>query len=79
MILDPRPSAVAASVSLAEVVTARGGRRLSEEEGWALLCASVQVYSSLYGSGSETLPAIMYFCSVGPLIQSGNMESCLAA
>ncbi len=34
---------VSATVSLAEVVTARGGRRISEEEGWALLCASVQV------------------------------------
>jgi hypothetical protein len=34
---------VAATVSLAEVVTARGGRRLSEEEGWTLLCASVKV------------------------------------
>jgi hypothetical protein len=34
---------VSVTVSLAEVVTARGGRRLSEEEGWALLCASVQV------------------------------------
>ncbi len=33
----------AATVSLAEVVAARGGTRLSEEEGWALLCASVQV------------------------------------
>ena len=31
------------TVTLAEVVTARGGRGLSEEEGWALLCASVQV------------------------------------
>ncbi len=31
------------TVSLVEVVTARGGRCLSEEEGWALLCASVQV------------------------------------
>ncbi len=34
---------VSVTMSLAEVVTARGGRSLSEEEGWALLCASVQV------------------------------------
>jgi hypothetical protein len=42
---------VSDTVSLAEVVTARGGRRLSEDEGWALLCASVQVYSRRYGVG----------------------------
>ncbi len=34
---------VSVTVSLAEVVTSRGGRCLSEEEGWALLCASAQV------------------------------------
>jgi hypothetical protein len=42
---------VSVTVSLAEVVNARDGRRLSEEEGWALLCASVQVYSRCYGVG----------------------------
>jgi hypothetical protein len=42
---------VSTIVSLAEVVTARGGRRLSEEEGCALLCASVQLYSRRYSVG----------------------------
>jgi hypothetical protein len=32
-----------ASVTLAEVVSVRGNRGLTESEGWALLCASVQV------------------------------------
>jgi len=42
--MNPEPRFVmAATVTLAEVLAARRGTRLSEEEGWALLCASVQV------------------------------------
>ena len=37
------PPATNATVTLTEVVSARGNRGLTEPEGWALLCASVQV------------------------------------
>ncbi len=41
------------------MVTARGGRRLSEEEGWALFCASVQVYSRCMVSVTVSLEEVV--------------------